>query len=198
MGGVYGIRSTRVVLPSGIQPATVYVRDTRIDRVVLDPGRPTAPTADRRLADPRRRRPRRHAGHRRHARARQRARADGVGRVRDGDARRPRPAASRRIVDMPLNSVPATTTLWALDAKRDAARDAHVEVGVLGRRRSGQRRRRSSRWRTPACRGFKCFLSPSGVDEFEYVEERGSAARRCRSSSAAAARCSRTRSGPPR
>src|SRR5258708_23507988 len=37
MGGVYGIRSTRVVLPSGVQPATVYVRDTRIERVELQP-----------------------------------------------------------------------------------------------------------------------------------------------------------------
>src|SRR6185503_18131259 len=40
MPGVYGIRSSRVVLPSGVRPATVYVRDTRIDRVVPEPPAP--------------------------------------------------------------------------------------------------------------------------------------------------------------
>ena len=37
------------------------------------------------------------------------------------------------IVDMPLNSVPATTTCAALNTKRDAARgQCHVDVGFWG------------------------------------------------------------------
>src|SRR5258706_7525338 len=37
------------------------------------------------------------------------------------------------IVDMPLNSIPATTTLAALEAKREGSRgQCHVDVGVWG------------------------------------------------------------------
>src|SRR6476469_8667290 len=37
------------------------------------------------------------------------------------------------IVDMPLNSIPATTSVAALDAKRERARgQAHVDVGFWG------------------------------------------------------------------
>lgn len=87
------------------------------------------------------------------------------------------------IVDMPLNSVPATTSVRGLELKREAARRASDAAG-------------ESEGRSPSVnvefwggvvpgnaggldaladagvRGFKCFLSPSGVEEFEHVTER--------------------------
>ncbi|MGB6429181.1 MAG: allantoinase AllB, partial [Candidatus Acidiferrales bacterium] len=76
------------------------------------------------------------------------------------------------LVDMPLNSIPATTTLRALEAKRRAARGrCYVDVGFWGGVVPGN---------TAALRplheagvfGFKCFLVPSGVPEFAHVTER--------------------------
>ena len=75
------------------------------------------------------------------------------------------------IVDMPLNSIPATTTMKGLEAKRRVAPVEGVEVAFWGGVVPGN-------WRelddlaTAGVRGFKCFLSPSGVDEFPCVEER--------------------------
>ena len=76
------------------------------------------------------------------------------------------------LIDMPLNSIPATITLPALKAKRRAARGrCHVDVGFWGGVVPGN---------TAALRplhdagvfGFKCFLVPSGVAEFGHVAER--------------------------
>jgi len=45
------------------------------------------------------------------------------------------------LIDMPLNSIPATTMVAALEAKRDAARKKMLgERRLLGRRRARQRR----------------------------------------------------------
>ncbi|HEV7903151.1 MAG TPA: amidohydrolase family protein [Pyrinomonadaceae bacterium] len=75
------------------------------------------------------------------------------------------------LVEMPLNSIPATTTRASLDVKRAAAEGkCHVDVGFWGGVVPGN---------TPELRrmfeggvfGFKCFLVPSGVDEFEHVTE---------------------------
>jgi allantoinase len=76
------------------------------------------------------------------------------------------------IVDMPLNSVPPTITVAALDEKRRAARgQCHVDVGCWGGVVPGH-----DAWIDPlvdaGVRGFKCFLVPSGVDEFQPVDER--------------------------
>ncbi|MEU4441986.1 allantoinase AllB [Actinosynnema sp. NPDC050801] len=75
------------------------------------------------------------------------------------------------IVDMPLNSLPPTTTVAALEAKREAARDqAHVDVGFWGGIVP------SNLDDLPGLHdagvfGFKCFLIHSGVDEFPHVTE---------------------------
>src|SRR5438105_8166448 len=75
------------------------------------------------------------------------------------------------IVDMPLNSVPATTTAAALDEKRSAARGrCHVNVAFWGGVVPGN----ASQLKPlvdAGVRGFKCFLVPSGVDEFQHVGE---------------------------
>jgi allantoinase len=75
------------------------------------------------------------------------------------------------LVDMPLNSVPATTCVAGLHAKLDAARaQCHVDVGFWGGVVPG-----NSPELEPlidaGVRGFKCFLVPSGVDEFPAVTE---------------------------
>jgi allantoinase len=76
------------------------------------------------------------------------------------------------LVDMPLNSVPPTTSAAAFAAKIDAARGrCHVDVAFWGGLVPGNASELES---LAACgaRGFKCFLAPSGVDEFPCVDER--------------------------
>lgn len=83
------------------------------------------------------------------------------------------------IIDMPLNSVPATTSVAAFEEKRRAARgQCHVDVGFWGGvvpgnipgRASGDRHVLESLV-DAGVRGFKCFMVPSGVDEFQPVDE---------------------------
>src|SRR6266446_10410 len=75
------------------------------------------------------------------------------------------------IVDMPLNSIPATTTVAALERKRAAARgQCHVDVAFWGGVVPGNARELDGLVGA-GVRGFKCFLTPSGVDEFENVGE---------------------------
>jgi allantoinase len=75
------------------------------------------------------------------------------------------------IVDMPLNSIPATTTVPALAAKREAARGrCHVDVGFWGGVVPGNRRDLEP-LAAAGVLGFKCFLAPSGVEEFGHVSE---------------------------
>jgi allantoinase len=75
------------------------------------------------------------------------------------------------LVDMPLNSIPATTNALALDRKRLAARgQIHVDVGFWGGVIPGNQEDLAPLVGAGA-RGFKCFLVESGVDEFPCVGE---------------------------
>ncbi len=75
------------------------------------------------------------------------------------------------LVDMPLNSVPATVNEAALRAKRDAtAGNCAVDVGFWGGVVPGNAGELGS-LAAAGVRGFKCFLVPSGVDEFPSVGE---------------------------
>jgi allantoinase len=75
------------------------------------------------------------------------------------------------IVDMPLNSVPPTTTLDGFKTKLEAARgQCSVDVAFWGGVVPGN----TSELRPlieAGVRGFKCFLVHSGVDEFPNVTE---------------------------
>lgn len=76
------------------------------------------------------------------------------------------------IVDMPLNSLPATTTVEALHAKRRAADGrCWVDVGFWGGVVPGNADTLAPLFHAGAL-GFKCFLVPSGVDDFPCVTER--------------------------
>jgi allantoinase len=75
------------------------------------------------------------------------------------------------IVDMPLNSIPATTTLAAFAAKQASARGKlHVDAGFWGGVVPDNSTELARLWDAGVV-GFKCFLVPSGVDEFPHVNE---------------------------
>jgi allantoinase len=75
------------------------------------------------------------------------------------------------LIDMPLNSIPATTTAAALEKKRAAARKkCWVNVGFWGGVVPGNTGELRALDRAGVF-GFKCFLVPSGVPEFENVRE---------------------------
>ncbi|MFB9311990.1 allantoinase AllB [Nocardioides plantarum] len=74
------------------------------------------------------------------------------------------------LVDMPLNSVPPTTTLAGLKAKQEAAAgELMVDVGFWGGAVPGNVADLEPLWDAGVF-GFKCFLSPSGVEEFPPLD----------------------------
>jgi allantoinase len=74
------------------------------------------------------------------------------------------------IIDMPLNSIPPTVTVGALEQKRAVARDqAYVDVGFWGGAVPGNLADLKP-LHDAGVFGFKCFLLHSGVDEFPHLE----------------------------
>ncbi|MFD9958473.1 allantoinase AllB [Amycolatopsis sp. NPDC058986] len=77
------------------------------------------------------------------------------------------------IVDMPLNSLPPTVDVAALEVKRRAAAGrVHVDVGFWGGAIPGNRAELRGLHEAGVF-GFKCFLLHSGVDEFPPLDARG-------------------------
>ncbi|QWC86965.1 allantoinase AllB [Nocardioidaceae bacterium] len=77
------------------------------------------------------------------------------------------------LVDMPLNSVPPTTTVAGLRAKQQAAAgQLAVDVGFWGGAVPGNLADLRPLW-DEGVLGFKCFLSPSGVEEFPPLDPAG-------------------------
>lgn len=75
------------------------------------------------------------------------------------------------IVDMPLNSIPPTTTLAGLNAKAEAASGTcMVDYAFWGGVVPDNLRELLPMWEAGVA-GFKCFLVPSGVPEFAHVTE---------------------------
>ncbi|MGI8835751.1 MAG: allantoinase AllB [Pyrinomonadaceae bacterium] len=75
------------------------------------------------------------------------------------------------IVDMPLNSIPPTTTLAGFGEKLEAAKNkCLVDVGFWGGVVPGNTSELASLL-VAGVVGFKCFLIHSGVDEFPNVSE---------------------------
>ncbi|MGW2334155.1 allantoinase AllB [Streptomyces sp. NPDC001685] len=73
------------------------------------------------------------------------------------------------LVDMPLNSLPPTTTVDHLRVKQKTAADkAHVDVGFWGGALPGNTGDLRPLHEAGVF-GFKAFLSPSGVDEFPHL-----------------------------
>jgi allantoinase len=75
------------------------------------------------------------------------------------------------IVDMPLNCVPETTTVTALEAKRAAARGrAWVDWAAWGGVVRGNAEELPALIEAGVA-GFKCFLIDSGIEGFSWVDE---------------------------
>src|SRR5580693_1621478 len=172
------IRASRVVLPDGIRAAAVTVADGKISDVgpydlaagarVGPGGARVGPGGERviTLADDEVLLPGLVDTH---------VHVNEPGRTEwEGFATATRAAAAggtTTIVDMPLNAIPATTTIAGLRAKRAAAfGKCHVDVGFWGGvvpGNTGQLRKMHD----AGALGFKCFLVPSGVAEFPCVTE---------------------------
>ncbi|MFR9756162.1 allantoinase AllB [Streptomyces sp. TR06-5] len=76
------------------------------------------------------------------------------------------------LLDMPLNSIPPTTTVDHLRTKRHVARDkAHIDTGFWGGVVPGNLADLRP-LHDAGVFGFKCFLSPSGVEEFPELDPR--------------------------
>jgi allantoinase len=74
------------------------------------------------------------------------------------------------IIDMPLNSVPPTTTVANLKLKREVAEDqAFIDVGFWGGAIPGNKADLRP-LHDDGVFGFKCFLLHSGVDEFPHLD----------------------------
>ena len=73
------------------------------------------------------------------------------------------------VVDMPLNSIPPTTTVAGLKAKQAAARgQVYVDVAFWGGLVAENQAELEGLIDAGVC-GFKCFLIESGVPEFSHV-----------------------------
>jgi allantoinase len=74
------------------------------------------------------------------------------------------------IIDMPLNSIPATVNVDALTLKRSVAKDqVFIDVGFWGGAIPGNKKDLRP-LHDDGVFGFKCFLLHSGVDEFPHLE----------------------------
>lgn len=158
------LRSERVVTPEAVRPATVHILQGKILSVgapdeipagwtVLDCGDLVVMPG---LVDT-------------HVHINEPGRTDWEG---FASATRAAPAGGvTTLVDMPLNSIPATTTREALQAKREAAGGkTRVDVGFWGGVVPGNAGELVGLL-ADGVLGFKAFLVPSGVDEFEHVVE---------------------------
>jgi dihydroorotase-like cyclic amidohydrolase len=77
------------------------------------------------------------------------------------------------IIDMPLNSIPPTCDVSALEVKRKSAEGrCLIDVGFWGGAIPGNAADLRPLHEAGAF-GFKCFLLPSGVEEFPPLEEAG-------------------------
>ncbi|HKB80978.1 MAG TPA: allantoinase AllB [Thermoanaerobaculia bacterium] len=154
------LRSRRVVTPSGVRPASIHVRGEKIERIddapaevdygdlVIMPG----------VVDS-------------HVHVNEPGRTEW-----EGFETATRAAAAggvTTIVDMPLNSIPPTTSVAALLKKAEAMEGkCRVDVGLWGGAVPGNARALQPMLREGAL-GFKCFLVDSGVPEFGHLDADG-------------------------
>jgi allantoinase len=159
------IRGKRVVLPDSIAPASIHIVDDTIVEIASYESVPAdcelIETNDESLVMP--------------GLVDTHVHVNEPGRTEwEGFATATRAAAAggvTTLVDMPLNSIPPTTTLAGFKAKLDAARgQCRVDVGFWGGVVPGNTSELASLAEAGVV-GFKCFLIHSGVDEFPNVTE---------------------------
>lgn len=158
------IRGQRVVLPDAVVPASLHIKDGRIEHIESYEYAATCEVVDvdeeccvmPGLVDT-------------HVHVNEPGRTDW-----EGFETATRAAAAggvTTIVDMPLNSIPATTALSALHEKLAQARNkCFVDTAFWGGVVPGNKTELAPLFDAGVV-GFKCFLVPSGVDEFPHVTE---------------------------
>lgn len=162
--GLQAFISTRVVTPEGVRPAAVLVEGERIREVVAPEQVPVDAVREDfgslallpGLVDS-------------HVHINEPGRTEW-----EGFRTATRAAAAggyTMLVDMPLNCIPATTRLSGLEAKRRAADgQCLIDWAAWGGVVPGNHDQIEPLAQA-GVRGFKCFLVPSGVDEFAMVTE---------------------------
>lgn len=159
-------RSTRVVTPEGTRAASILVKDGRIAEIAepaaVPEGAPLVDVGDAVLMP---------------ALVDTHVHVNEPGRTEwEGFETATRAAAAggiATIVDMPLNSIPPATSARGLAEKAALTEGrVHIDVGLWGgaipQNTSGDPRG-LRHILDEGARGFKCFLVPSGVDEFPFV-----------------------------
>ena len=158
------IRGNRVVTPDGERSASIHIRGGVIDRISgFDDISPATATYEANdfavmpgLVDT-------------HVHINEPGRTEW-----EGFATATRAAAAggvTTLIEMPLNSIPATTTVAAFHTKLAAAAGKlSVDTGFWGGVVPGNAHELLGLWET-GCFGFKCFLIDSGVQEFASVGE---------------------------
>ncbi len=170
MGGIAAIRARRVITPGGERSATVLIRDGRIaglaDYAAAPDGAGVVTFADSDVLLP--------------GLVDSHVHVNEPGRTEwEGFATATAAAAAggvTTIVDMPLNSIPPTVTVAALRQKQAAAAgqltvDVAFWAGAVPGNVAELRPLNEA-----GVAGFKCFLLPSGVDEFPPLDPPGLAA----------------------
>ncbi|MDG5807635.1 allantoinase AllB [Streptomyces ossamyceticus] len=159
------LRSTRVITPEGSRPAAVAVADGRITAVLpydadMPPGARLEDLGDDVLLP---------------GLVDTHVHVNDPGRTHwEGFWTATRAAAAGGIttlVDMPLNSLPPTTTVDHLRTKQEVAADkAHIDVGFWGGALPDNVKDLRP-LHDAGVFGFKAFLSPSGVEEFPHLDQ---------------------------
>ena len=161
----YYFRSARVVTPTGTRPATVHTRDGRITRVAAHDDHGPGPGADfgdhvlmPGVVDT-------------HVHINEPGRTEWEG--FESATRAAAAGGITTVVDMPLNSLPPATTVAGLMTKAETMEGrCAVDIGLWGGAIPDNTRHDTSTLTDVLGRGalgFKCFLAPSGVDEFPCV-----------------------------
>lgn len=159
------IRGRRVVLPTRVGPASIYVHEGRVARVGsyegISSGWEVITADDESVVMP--------------GLVDTHVHINEPGRTEwEGFTTATRAAAAggvTTLVDMPLNSIPPTTNLNALEVKKSAAEpQCYVDLGFWGGVVPGNTGELQPLSEAGVV-GFKCFLVPSGVDEFPHVTE---------------------------
>jgi len=160
------LRSRNVVTPHGVRAAAIHVRGGRIERVAgyddVPAGAPVEDYGDLLLlpgvVDS-------------HVHVNEPGRTEWEG--FDTATRAAAAGGVTTIVDMPLNSLPPTTSAAAMETKlRTMDGKCRVDVGLWGGAVPGNARALPEMLAEGAL-GFKCFLVDSGVEEFGHLDREG-------------------------